>query len=61
MRNRRLLTLNEAAIKVDARTFRDKIIKSLEPDHRTVIFATKEAQKTSNTFWPICAFCALCG
>jgi 5-methylthioadenosine/S-adenosylhomocysteine deaminase len=29
MRNRRLLTLNEAAIKSDARTFRDKIIKSL--------------------------------
>ena len=29
MRNRRLLTLNEAAIKADARTFRDKIIKSL--------------------------------
>jgi 5-methylthioadenosine/S-adenosylhomocysteine deaminase len=29
MRNRRLLTLNEAAIKTDARTFRDKIIKSL--------------------------------
>jgi 5-methylthioadenosine/S-adenosylhomocysteine deaminase len=29
MRNRRLLTLNEATIKSDARTFRDKIIKSL--------------------------------
>ena len=29
MRNRRLLTLNEAAIKNDARAFRDKIIKSL--------------------------------
>ncbi len=29
MRNRRLLTLNETAIKTDARTFRDKIIKSL--------------------------------
>jgi 5-methylthioadenosine/S-adenosylhomocysteine deaminase len=29
MRNRRLLTLNEAAIKADARTFRDKILKSL--------------------------------
>jgi len=29
MRNRRLLTLNEAAIKSDARAFRDKIIKSL--------------------------------
>jgi 5-methylthioadenosine/S-adenosylhomocysteine deaminase len=29
MRNRRLLTLNEAAVKADARTFRDKIIKSL--------------------------------
>jgi 5-methylthioadenosine/S-adenosylhomocysteine deaminase len=29
MRNRRLLTLNETAIKKDARTFRDKIIKSL--------------------------------
>src|SRR5215813_9005877 len=29
MRNRRLLTLNEAAIKRDARTYRDKIIKSL--------------------------------
>src|SRR6188474_3020256 len=29
MRNRRLLTLNETAIKRDARTFRDKIIKSL--------------------------------
>lgn len=29
MRNRRLLTLNEAAIKSDARTFRDKIIRSL--------------------------------
>jgi 5-methylthioadenosine/S-adenosylhomocysteine deaminase len=29
MRNRRLLTLNEAAIKADARTFRDKIIRSL--------------------------------
>lgn len=29
MRNRRLLTLNETAIKADARTFRDKIIKSL--------------------------------
>src|SRR5690242_5918250 len=29
MRNRRLLTLNEAAIKKDARAFRDKIIKSL--------------------------------
>jgi 5-methylthioadenosine/S-adenosylhomocysteine deaminase len=29
MRNRRLLTLNEAAIKTDARTFRDKILKSL--------------------------------
>ena len=29
MRNRRLLTLNEAAVKSDARAFRDKIIKSL--------------------------------
>ena len=29
MRNRRLLTLNETTIKSDARTFRDKIIKSL--------------------------------
>jgi 5-methylthioadenosine/S-adenosylhomocysteine deaminase len=29
MRNRRLLTLNETAVKSDARTFRDKIIKSL--------------------------------
>ena len=29
MRNKRLLTLNEAAIKADARAFRDKIIKSL--------------------------------
>jgi len=29
MRNRRLLTLNEAAVKNDARTFRDRIIKSL--------------------------------
>ena len=29
MRNRRLLTLNEATIKADARGFRDKIIKSL--------------------------------
>ena len=29
MRNRRLLTLNEAAVKADARTFRDKILKSL--------------------------------
>jgi 5-methylthioadenosine/S-adenosylhomocysteine deaminase len=29
MRNRRLLTLNEATIKSDARIFRDKIIKSL--------------------------------
>jgi 5-methylthioadenosine/S-adenosylhomocysteine deaminase len=29
MRNRRLLTLNETAIKNDARAFRDKIIKSL--------------------------------
>ena len=29
MRNRRLLTLNEAAIKSDARAFRDKIIRSL--------------------------------
>src|SRR6476659_7300147 len=29
MRNRRLLTLNEATIKSDARAFRDKIIKSL--------------------------------
>jgi 5-methylthioadenosine/S-adenosylhomocysteine deaminase len=29
MRNRRLLTLNEAAVKNDARAFRDKIIKSL--------------------------------
>jgi 5-methylthioadenosine/S-adenosylhomocysteine deaminase len=29
MRNRRLLTLNEAAVKTDARAFRDKIIKSL--------------------------------
>lgn len=28
MRNRRLLTLNETAVKNDARTFRDKIIKS---------------------------------
>lgn len=31
MRNRRLLTLNEAAVKADARVFRDKIIKSLNP------------------------------
>jgi 5-methylthioadenosine/S-adenosylhomocysteine deaminase len=29
MRNRRLLTLNETAVKADARTFRDRIIKSL--------------------------------
>ena len=29
MRNRRLLTLNETAVKADARAFRDKIIKSL--------------------------------
>jgi len=29
MRNKRLLTLNETTIKSDARTFRDKIIKSL--------------------------------
>ena len=29
MRNRRLLTLNETTIKNDARTFRDRIIKSL--------------------------------
>ena len=29
MRNRRLLTLNETAIKRDARLFRDRIIKSL--------------------------------
>lgn len=29
MRNRRLLTLNEAAVKAEARTFRDRIIKSL--------------------------------
>ena len=29
MRNRRLLTLNETAVKNDARTFRDRIIKSL--------------------------------
>jgi len=29
MRNRRLLTLNEAAVKNDARSFRDRIIKSL--------------------------------
>jgi len=29
MRNRRLLTLNETAVKSDARTFRDRIIKSL--------------------------------
>jgi 5-methylthioadenosine/S-adenosylhomocysteine deaminase len=29
MRNRRLLTLNEAAVKNDARAFRDRIIKSL--------------------------------
>ena len=29
MRNRRLLTLNEAAIKRDARTYRDRILKSL--------------------------------
>ena len=29
MRNRRLLTLNETAIKIEARTFRDRIIKSL--------------------------------
>lgn len=29
MRNRRLLTLNETAVKKDARAFRDKIIKSL--------------------------------
>jgi 5-methylthioadenosine/S-adenosylhomocysteine deaminase len=30
MRNRRLLTLNEEAVKTDARVFRDKIIKSLD-------------------------------
>ena len=30
MRNRRLLTLNEATVKSEARVFRDKIIKSLE-------------------------------
>jgi 5-methylthioadenosine/S-adenosylhomocysteine deaminase len=30
MRNRRLLTLNETAVKNDARTFRDRIMKSLE-------------------------------
>ncbi|HEU0253372.1 MAG TPA: amidohydrolase [Pyrinomonadaceae bacterium] len=30
MRNRRLLTLNETAIKNEARTYRDRIIKSLE-------------------------------
>src|SRR5215203_2272578 len=29
MRNRRLLTLNETVVKADARTFRDRIIKSL--------------------------------
>jgi hypothetical protein len=29
MRNRRLLTLNETAVKADARLFRDRIIKSL--------------------------------
>jgi 5-methylthioadenosine/S-adenosylhomocysteine deaminase len=29
MRNRRLLTLNETAVKTDARSFRDRIIKSL--------------------------------
>jgi len=29
MRNRRLLTLNETAVKNDARAFRDKILKSL--------------------------------
>jgi len=29
MRNRRLLTLNEATIKTEARALRDKIIKSL--------------------------------
>ena len=29
MRNRRLLTLNEAAVKKDARSFRDKILRSL--------------------------------
>jgi 5-methylthioadenosine/S-adenosylhomocysteine deaminase len=29
MRNRRLLTLNEAVVKSDARAFRDRIIKSL--------------------------------
>jgi len=29
MRNRRLLTLNETAVKADARAFRDKILKSL--------------------------------
>jgi 5-methylthioadenosine/S-adenosylhomocysteine deaminase len=31
MRNRRLLTLNETSVKFDARTLRDKIIKSLAP------------------------------
>ena len=29
MRERRLLTLNEAAVKSEARAFRDKIIKSV--------------------------------
>ena len=29
MRNRRLLTLNETAVKTEARAFREKIIKSL--------------------------------
>jgi hypothetical protein len=29
MRNRRLLTLNETAVKNDARAFRDRILKSL--------------------------------
>ena len=31
MRNRRLLTLNEATVKSEARAFRDKIIKSIGP------------------------------
>lgn len=33
MLNRRLLTLNESVIKIDAHTYREKIIKSLRNDH----------------------------
>ncbi|HKV34142.1 MAG TPA: amidohydrolase [Pyrinomonadaceae bacterium] len=33
MRDRRLLTLNEATVKSEARTFRDKIIKSIGPSN----------------------------